>query len=457
MKNNIKRLMSLLMCAVLLLAMGGNALALGAPAVSTITYDDENGFIFSNADSSGHASGRDWSSTTDLFSSSDFKNIFPGDSIDGSFRVATAAGNSYSYRIYLHAKAVDEEYQPLLGNMTLTVNGKTDDDGKESWLYKLLAELGIIKQLDEKSENVQYNAGETIDKRILLGSFDAGKSADFDLQLQVSEQMGNEFQNAYGELVWVFTVEQIIPPIVDPDPLPAGRIALDRDDHFGYIIGRGNGGVQPQAQITRAEVATIFFRMLTEESRTEYWSRENPFSDVSGNSWYNNAISTLYKSGVVDGYPDGSFRPNSPITRAEFAVVATRFYEASGEYDSDAFSDISGHWACDYINHAAELGIVDGYEDGSYHPAANIIRAEAMQLVNNVLGRSPKTDGLLPDMFSWLDNMNTEMWYYAAVQEATNSHDYTIDEAGGHEIWTELLPIRDWGALEDEWSTAYSD
>lgn len=466
MKNNIKRLMSLMMCVALLFAMGVPALATDTPepepAVSTVTFDDENGFIFSNADSSGHASGKDWGSTTDLFASSDFKNVFPGDSIDGSFRIATADSNDYSYRLYLHAKVVDEAYESLLKNMTLTVNGETDDEGNESWLYKLFAALGIVEQVDGESENVQYNDGDAIDKRILLGTFAPGKSADFDLQLHVSEEMGNDFQNAYGEIVWVFTFEQIIPPVIvdpdpDPDPEPTDKPALNREDHFGYIIGRGNGGVQPQAEITRAEVATIFFRMLTDDSRAEYWSQENPFSDVSSNSWYNNAISTLYNSGVVDGYPDGSFRPNSPITRAEFAVIATRFYDVASEYDTDAFNDISEHWARNYINHAAELGIISGYEDGSYHPSANIIRAEAMQLVNNVLERTPHKDSLLPDMLTWVDNMNTEMWYYAAVQEATNSHDYKIDDATGNEIWTEILPVRDWNALEDEWSTAYSD
>jgi uncharacterized repeat protein (TIGR02543 family) len=224
---------------------------------------------------------------------------------------------------------------------------------------------------------------------------------------------------------------------------------LNKTDHFGYIIGYPDGTVQPQGKITRAEVATIFYRLLTDESRAKYMSKTNSYSDVPASKWFNNAISTLSNSGVLKGYPDGTFRPNAPITRAEFAAIATRFYAAAGKtFTSDAFTDIAASWARNDVNYASSLGIVSGYPDGTFRPQSNITRAETVKIMNSVLERSPDKDHLLSDMLKWSDSSDVTAWYYAAIQEATNSHDYTTGTAAGYETWTKLNAMRDWAALE---------
>ena len=241
-----------------------------------------------------------------------------------------------------------------------------------------------------------------------------------------------------------------IRPPEDPD-----KPELNTEDHYAYIVGYEDGSVQPEGDITRAEVATIFFRLLTDESRNEYWSQTNPYSDVSADDWFNNAVSTLTNAGVLDGYEDGTFKPNGNITRAEFATITARFFEAT--YDGEnLFPDIEGHWAQDYINEAANAGIVNGYEDGTFRPQQYITRAEAVTMVNRTIDRHPDADHLLEDMIVWPDNPETA-WYYEQVQEATNSHEYTMntdDEQNPYEIWTKLLPNRDWSELEKEWSDA---
>ena len=241
-----------------------------------------------------------------------------------------------------------------------------------------------------------------------------------------------------------------IRPPVDPD-----KPELNTEDHYAYIVGYPDGNVKPEGNITRAEVATIFFRLLTDESRDEFWSQTNPYSDVSEDDWYNNAVSTLTNAGIIDGYEDGTFKPNGNITRAEFATIAVRFFEATYEGEN-LFPDIDGHWAQDYINEAANAGIVDGYPDGTFGPQKLITRAEAMTMVNRTIDRHPHEDHLLDDMIVWPDNPETA-WYYEQVQEATNSHEYTMntdDEQNPYEIWTKLLPNRDWSELEKEWSDA---
>ena len=245
--------------------------------------------------------------------------------------------------------------------------------------------------------------------------------------------------------------------IEDPDvPLGPGP-DLNTTDHFAYIIGRDDGLVHPMASITRAEVATIFFRMLTDESRTMFWSTDSVYVDTDSSDWFNNASATLTNAGIITGKPGGLFDPNAPITRAEFATIAVRFF--GGTYEGeDIFPDIAGHWANQYINRAAVLGIIEGRGDGTFDPDAYITRAEAMTIVNRTLGRAPSAEHMLPDMITWPDNMDTTTWYYAAVQEATNSHDFELIEVDGTQVesWTVLQPVRDWAALERAWSQANS-
>ncbi len=217
-------------------------------------------------------------------------------------------------------------------------------------------------------------------------------------------------------------------------------LGLNTTDHFAYIVGYGNGEVRPQNNITRAEVATIFFRLLTDDVRDENLTKTNRYSDVAATSWYNTAVSTLSSMGIITGYPDGTFRPNAAITRAEFAAIAARF-DNDGDKTAAKFSDIATHWAKDEISIAYNNGWITGYPDGTFGPQRDITRAETMTLVNRVLNRQPETeDDLLPNMTVWTDNANPKAWYYLAVQEATNSHDYERNAkwAAADEQWKAL-------------------
>ena len=234
-------------------------------------------------------------------------------------------------------------------------------------------------------------------------------------------------------------------PTVDiPDDVPTG---LNGDDHFAYIVGYPNGNVEPNGNITRAEVATIFFRLLTEEVRTANSTQSNSLSDVTRGQWFNHAVSTLSSMGIVKGHNDGTFAPNAPITRAEFAAIAARFDDKNTD-TSSKFTDIASHWAKNEIGIAANKGWINGYPDGTFRPNQYITRAEAMTLVNRVLNRLPENSSdLLDSMIKWPDNSDASAWYYLAVQEATNSHYYKTKE-NKFEKWTELRKTRDWTELE---------
>ncbi|MCL2337008.1 MAG: S-layer homology domain-containing protein [Firmicutes bacterium] len=225
-------------------------------------------------------------------------------------------------------------------------------------------------------------------------------------------------------------------------------VALNKSDHIAYILGYPDGKIHPGANISRAEVATIFFRLFTDGSRKANWSASNSYGDVSSSNWYNNSVSTLSKARILNGYPDGTFHPNASITRAEFAAMAARF--ASGSPTTAiTFSDLNGNWATDEIYRAAGLGWINGYPDGTFRPNQNITRAEAMSIVNRVLNRRvTSTDDLLSQMARWSDNSNVTAWYYFEVQEATNSHTYHRKADGVSEKWTSIMANPDWSALE---------
>lgn len=217
---------------------------------------------------------------------------------------------------------------------------------------------------------------------------------------------------------------------------------LNGDDHYAYVVGYSDGTVRPNANISRAEVATIFFRLLKEEVRDGNLTAENTFADVMDGQWHNKAISTMAKLGVVKGRNAEAFDPNAPITRAEFATICARFDKTQISTGSN-FTDISGHWAEKYIERAATLGWIAGYSDGTFRPGNYITRAEAMTIINRVLCRMPQSeDDLLNDMTVWPDNHPTD-WHYLAVQEATNSHEF--DRKGEvNEKWTKLTKAPDW-------------
>lgn len=217
---------------------------------------------------------------------------------------------------------------------------------------------------------------------------------------------------------------------------------LNSDNHFAYIVGYEDGLVRPNADITRAEVAAIFFRLLKDDVRDDNLTANSVFTDVAFGKWYNKSISTMAKIGIVKGRTANAFAPNAPITRAEFAAICSRFDRSNVEIKSD-FNDISGHWAENEIRRAASLGWIQGYTDGSFKPDQNITRAEAASMINRMLHRLPETvDDLLDGMIQWPDNQPSD-WYYINMQEATNSHDFK-QKGEINEYWTKLTENPNW-------------
>ena len=224
---------------------------------------------------------------------------------------------------------------------------------------------------------------------------------------------------------------------------------LNKEIHFNYVIGYTDGTIRPNNDISRAEVATIFFRLLTDEAREQYTTTAGNFTDVKAGMWCNRAIATLTNMGIIKGYTDGSFQPNKSITRAELATIIARF--AKLDVNTKTFSDINGHWAQKNIELAAGNGWINGYEDGTFRPNNNITRAETFAMINRVLDRQTESvSDLLPtsEMNMWSDNLNENAWYYKDVQEATNYH--KCDRVGDsvYEKWTEKVPDIDWASYQ---------
>lgn len=267
------------------------------------------------------------------------------------------------------------------------------------------------------------------------GSDGAGQS--FYKASDLVQMMQNDYTLKIGSLT------------ITPDMLGNASWAFNTDDHFAYIIGVPDGEVRPNGLITRGEVVTILFRCLREELRDYWWCTANTFTDVPSNLWCNNAISTMARAGVILGHPDGTFSPNDPITRGEFCTMIGRYYSVLKTNTLD-FSDIHGHWAEEMIRSVSGYRIVDGYEDGTFRPDTSITRAEVVTIVNRVLNRKPVLHGLTPYMLEWPDNMDTTAWYYLDMQEATNSHDF--EREGDHELWTLWTPPPDWVTLENIWA-----
>lgn len=233
------------------------------------------------------------------------------------------------------------------------------------------------------------------------------------------------------------------------DGLLKGIELLEKEIHFNYVIGYTDGTIRPGNNISRAEVATIFFRLLTDEAREQYNKTTTSHSDIKDGAWCCRAVATLTNAGVINGYTDGTFRPNAPITRAELATIIARF--AKLDVNTKTFSDINGHWAQKSIELAAGNNWINGYDDGTFRPNNNITRAETFAMINRVLDRQTENvSDLLPtsEMNMWSDNMNENAWYYKDVQEATNYH--KCDRVGDsvYEKWTEKVPDIDWASYQ---------
>ena len=222
---------------------------------------------------------------------------------------------------------------------------------------------------------------------------------------------------------------------------------LNDSDHFAYVIGYMDGNVRPYGLISRAETTTIFFRLLKDSVRDGNLLTSNTYTDVADDYWANTAISTMTGLGIVQGRSTTTFDPKAPITRAQFAAICARF-DTGKSNGEQTFSDIQGHWAEKYIERAAELGWIKGFEDGTFRPDTYITRAQAMTMINRVLNRIPEDESdLLPGMNVWPDCRPGD-WFYLAIQEATNSHDYR-HKAGSYETWTGLNADPDWTRYEN--------
>ena len=246
-------------------------------------------------------------------------------------------------------------------------------------------------------------------------------------------------------VIHLYTKEEYVPEQPTTDYLIPG-LWLNTNDHYSYLIGYSDGTVRPNGKITRAEVATIFFRLLDDDTRAKYWSSENNFSDVSADKWYNNAVSTLSNMGVIGGYADGTFRPDAPISRAEFAKIAVSFTQNNGSAVYNYFTDVkTTDWFAPYVTAAKDAGLIEGYSDGSFKPESKITRAEACAIVNRTLGRKPsKAHMKISDRIDWPDVQTTD-WFYEAIMEATNSHTYL---GAPTETWTSLTATPDWSQYE---------
>lgn len=332
--------------------------------------------------------------------------------------------------------------------VTVTITGNHDTktyNGREQSVTGFTTNAGKDIKVSLK------NAGKDTAKGTDRGTYYMGLTADdFEVTSDIFEKIEVVVVDGYLEITRRSTTPSRSSSSTDNTVTieDDDALGLNTTDHFAYIVGYGNGEVRPQNNITRAEVATIFFRLLTDDVRDENLTKTNRYSDVAATSWYNTAVSTLSSMGIITGYPDGTFRPNAAITRAEFAAIAARF-DNDGDKTAAKFSDIATHWAKDEISIAYNNGWITGYPNGTFGPQRDITRAETMTLVNRVLNRQPETeDDLLPNMTVWTDNANPKAWYYLAVQEATNSHYYEFKTNSQYEKWTELRETRDWTQLE---------
>ena len=369
------------------------------------------------------------------------------------------AGKQFEVKIYTYAEyQKGENARQPFKTVTLSANGaNVVVDGLRAKEQYVLAETQVANYITV-GFTVNDGGVSTVNNSTSVRLDIAPLSQDKTLIITVTNRPGTTNNNDT-------TTNTYVPPpitIVDDGP----PLVLFISDHVAYIIGYPEGDVRPQRNITRAEVTTVFFRLLTDELRTANWSQANTYPDVLAEHWFNNAISVMSKMGIVLGYPDGTFKPNGAITRGELATIAARFARQmkAQPINTRTFSDIAGHWAEEDILYAAAIGWVNGYPDGTYLPNQPITRAEFMTLVNRMLERVPETtDDLLPDMVQWEDNANPNAWYYLAVQEATTSH-VPIYKTGApvpglafnYEKWEKLAANRDWAQLEKTWSTANS-
>lgn len=427
----------------------------------------------------------------DLFPSEDGapKVFMPGDSFKRTIKVKVINAGNDTVKMYLRSEVPKSvklpNGEPL--NIDRNDNEKIDYDdlfnSERSFatLSATFGEVGATKEsiLDKAKDFIKGRKDETITSsdtnKVYLGAFTgSSKDREVDVTFKLPLEAGNEYANLNAVIDWVFVAE-IIPKDpgggVTPAEPPVEEMPFSHEDsrgtwnvevedyHMAYVIGSDDGLVHPENSITRAEAVTIFFRLMTDACREYYWQSSNHYYDVAFNDWYNNAISTMTYAGIITGYEDGSFRPNDPITRAEFVTIVSRVVTAKSLQES-SFVDVSDKdWFKPYVDNAVSLGIITGYEDGAFRPNEKITRAEVMAICNRLMGRLPRNEkSLLENMIRWADNMDKEKWYYLDVQEATNSHLHELEGEQvlykDREYWIQIDPYIEWEKLERPDSTA---
>lgn len=433
----------------------------------TLTAVDNNNVVYYVNDSEVEVPAERVELLVDQISNSDdFNRAMGQDAIEKIVENTNLSNASYKLA---YLDLVDTEN----GNAVVTMGTNEDGTNQSLTIYWPVPDNAA----SNSDFHIVHYTG--MDRQTVMGEDDLSSAAKATPEVKIVT-IGNQryvtfTTDSFSPFVLVYEAEDTTEPDPDPDTPSRPSHRPDRDDepedlntedHVGYLIGFTDGTIRPEDDISRAEVATIFFRLLTDEARETYWSQTNSYSDVAPDAWYNNAVSTLSNMGILDGYLDGTFRPNAPITRSEFTKIAVSFFDyAAEEYSYEGwFSDVQGReWFVEYLTAAIEYGLIEGMPDGTFRPLDNITRAEAATIVNRTLGREPHEDYLLSrrEMITWPDN-STSAWYYADMQEATNSHDYAwivINEDEDDEMeveeWTDKLDERDWAELEQTWSDAY--
>ncbi|MDW5299933.1 MAG: S-layer homology domain-containing protein [Sedimentibacter sp.] len=334
----------------------------------------------------------------------------------------------------------NEVFDSFINNVNLKVN-----KGVLFNFDKTILEYTKLKDILYIEDNEQYQ-GYLLSSNDKF-SIDKGHSVDLKYTLQMSPEAGNELQSIIAQMPIYINLEgthvieededddddeEIV--IIEDNEIPVAE--LNKEDHFQYIQGYPDNTVRPEGLVTREEVAAVFYRLLESNYRMSILTENEDFPDVNFDRWSTKHIATLSNGNIIEGYPDGSFKPENPITRAELATIASKFDKLSA-YLNNSFSDIDGHWAIEYINSAAAKGWVEGYPDGTFKPDQYITRAEFVTLVNNVLGRGIHKENILKEARVFPDLSDT-MWYYEAMQEAINSHLYIRNEDMS-ELWIEII------------------
>lgn len=435
MSKTVKRLLAAALAIFVLVGLGAAGVTLAQGQTPSVTYDC--------AQDSFDVSGED------LFTN--LKKLMPGDHAKQEIEIKiknASALQGGTVKIYLYANNSNADFKKLVG--------------AKEWVKLNVAFNGtdVTDKLAE-TERQPYDYSGDLNNLVYLGEYSSDSAVGYlDVALLIDRLADNTLRNLTAEVDWYFYAVKV------PAPPPGGGDSggtvvpdLNTETHFNYLIGYPDGTVHPERSITRAEAACIFYRLLTDERLAEIWSTEQYYPDVQPDAWYYMYISTLTNGGILAGYPDGTFQPNEPITRAEMATILSRFDTGFGKLKvNKTFSDIQNHWGQVYIEFAAERGYVVGYPDGTFRPNEPITRAETAAMINRCLHRNVDEKGLagVTEFIDYPDNTPGK-WYYYDIVEASNYHDYersnrpVENQTYKAENWTKYKTPIDWEKIGREW------